>query len=429
MKKILISLFIVTVAATLTAQTRPFEDSKTSYDPFVAEKGGFESLFVNPASMAGDTNIFTWDIEAGAKLKKSTYDTIMFMMDNSAALTPSENPDEEMTEEEAEELVVLLSDNLDQDSVDLLTDGTDLDGMTPDEIEAFFNEGGTLDETQIDQVATNVETNQDAILDDALGDLDVTVEFTTKIGTLIKGFGIGFYGNVFSILNAGQMGFEKMIVETGVKAGYGFNLGKFGLGVSGDLAFVGDLTHDGGFSVVDPTEIMNQVMYYGYAWGFDVGATYSILPTLTVGAVMTDLIGSYAPIASQTVEDFLAGAEPGKIDYKYSFDLDIDFGITWAPQIGNGKLLNASFSADYYNLIGLFRPETQPENFQGFLDHMRFGAHLELLSFINLRAQYYQEYFSLGAGVDLLFLEVFGEFQFKQTFDDLGGAVLVKLHF
>jgi len=429
MKKIFISLFIVTVAITLTAQTRPFEDSKTSYDPFVAQKGGFESLFVNPASMAGDTNIFTWDIEGAAKMKKSTYETIMFMMENSEALAPSDNPDEQMTEEEAEEVVELLVDNLDQDSIDLLTDGTALDGMTPEEIEAYFDEGHTLNEAEIDQVATNVETHQEEILEDALGDLDVTVEFTTKIGTLIKGFGLGFYGNVFSILDAGQMGFEKMIVETGVKAGYGFNIGKFGLGISGDLAFVGDLTRDGGFSVVESEEIFNQVMYYGYAWGFDVGATFDILPSLTIGAVMTDLIGSYAPIASQTVEDFMAGMEPAEIDYKYSFDLDIDFGITWAPKIGNGKLLNASFSADYYNLIGLFRPETQPKNFQGFLDHMRFGAHIELLSFINLRAQYYQEYFSLGAGVDLLFLEVFGEFMFKQSFDDLGGALLVKLHF
>ena len=34
-----------------------------------------------------------------------------------------------------------------------------------------------------------------------------------------------------------------------------------------------------------------------------------------------------------------------------------------------------------------------------------------------------------AAGVDLIFLELFGEFQFKQSFDDVGGAVLVKLHF
>jgi len=428
MKKILLGLIIGTLAFGLAAQSRPFEVTKNSYDPFIAQKGGFESLFVNPAAMAGETDIFTFDIEAGTQGKRSTYEAIKLMMTNSAALMPSQNPDAQpMTAEQAEQVVELLVDNLDQSSIDLLTAGTILDGYTPEQIQTFFQEGNTLPQADIEQVATNVETHQDIILEDALADLDVSIEFTTKLGTLIKGFGLGIYANAYSILDAGQMGFQELIAETGIKAGYGFNVGPFGIGVSGDFAMVGDFTYDGGISLQNIAGIMNDTMYYGYAWGIDAGMTFQILPSLTVGAVMTDLIGTYTYAGTTTLDNMLSGGAPVALSSNYSFDLDLDFGITWAPQIGNGKLLNASFSADYYDFIELFR--TPPQNFQDVLNHMRFGAHIELLSFINARAQYYREYFTVGAGVDLLFLEVFGEFQFNQTFTDIGAAALVKLHF
>lgn len=421
MKKIIISLLLVAVAAGLAAQTRPFEESKSSYDPFVAQKGGFESLFVNPAAMAGETDIFTWDIEAGTQGKKSTYETIQFMMENQDAL--SGGP-ENMTAADAEKLVELLVDNLDQGSLDLLTQNTALATMNAEDI-LLYLAANDLSAGDIAILETNVDNNKEQILQEALGELNVMVEFTTKVGTLIKGFGVGIYGNVYSVLDAGVMGFDTLIAETGVKAGYGFPLGPINLGVSGDFAMIGDFSGNAGLTVDALGDIMNQTMFYGYAWGIDVGATFDILPSLTVGAVMTDIIGTYTYAGTSTLNDF--SSNKVKLNSSYEFDLDLDFGVTWSPKLGSGKLFNASFSADYYNFIGMFREP--PSDFQDVIDHMRFGAHIELLSFINARAQYYQEYFTLGAGVDLLFLEIFGEFMFNQTFDDIGAGVLVKLHF
>lgn len=430
MKKILISLLMITIAVGLTAQPRPFEESKSSYDPFVAQKGGFESLFVNPAAMAGETDIFTWDIEAGTKGKKSTYETIQFMMENQDLLTGTSSGST-LTPADAEQIMDLLVDNLEDSTVVSMLAGTDMlvvDNVdTVDEL-LLYLQNNDISEADALTIAATIE-NDPAIVEDALdalvGELKVSVEFTTKIGTLIKGFGIGVYGNVYSVLDAGAMGFETLIGETGIKAGYGFPLGPINLGISGDFAFVGDFTPSGApaFGIDAIADIANRTMLYGYAWGFDVGATFDILPSLTVGAVMTDIIGSYNPTTETTLNTFSSSA----IDATYEFDLDLDFGITWAPKLGKGKLFNASFSADYYDFIGMFREP--PSEFQDVVDHMRFGAHIELLSFINARAQYYQEYFTLGAGVDLLVLEVFGEFMFKQTFDDIGGALLVKLHF
>ena len=428
MKKILISLLLVVVATGLMAQTRPFEESKSSYDPFVAQKGGFESLFVNPAAMAGETDIFTWDIEAGTQGKKSTYETIQFMMENADALSGGTA---DMTAADAEELVDILVGSLDQGSIDLLTaglDGTggtsDIDGYTAEQLLVWLSTND-LNANDVAILEANVNANQEQILEEALGELEVMIEFTTKVGTLIKGFGVGVYANAYSVLDAGAMGFDTLIGETGVKVGYGFPLGPINLGVSGDFAMIGDFSGDSALTMDMLGDIANQTMYYGYAWGLDVGATFDILPTLTVGAVMTDIIGTYTYAGTSTLSNFTSNKV--KLNSSYEFDLDLDFGITWAPKLGNGKLFNASFSADYYNFIGMFREP--PSDFQDVLNHMRFGAHIELLSFINARAQYYQEFFTLGAGVDLLFLEVFGEFMFNQSFDDIGAGVLVKLHF
>ncbi|MBB6482399.1 hypothetical protein [Spirochaeta isovalerica] len=431
MKKIVLGLIVSTLVFGLAAQSRPFEVSKNSYDPFIAQKGGFESLFVNPAAMAGETDIFTWDIEGGMQGKKSTFDTIQLMMNNSELLS-GESTAAELTPADAEQIMDLLAENMTDQTVQDLLASTSLDGSitTPEELIAYL-ENNEISETDATQIAQNIE-NDPAILEDAvnglIGELKVNVEFTTKMGTLIKGFGIGIYGNAYSVLDAGQMGFDTLIAETGVKAGYGFNIGPFGIGVSGDFAMIGDFTGDGqGIALADIGGIMNHTMYYGYAWGIDAGMTFDILPSLTVGAVMTDIIGTYNYVGITTLENMMSGATPAKLSYDYKFDLDLDMGITWSPKIGSGKLLNFSFSADYYDFIGMFR--TPPQNFQDVVDHMRFGAHMQLLSFINARAQYYQEYFTVGAGVDLLFLEVYGEFQFKQTFDDIGAAALVKLHF
>ncbi len=425
MKKVLFTFLILAVAVSAFAETRPFEVAKTSYDPYIAESRGFDSLFVNPAGMAGQTEAFVWEIEAGTQGKRSTYETLVMFMENSDMLSGQSG--NTMTEEEAGVMVELIVDNLDQTDVDIITSGTVFDGMTPAEIEEWF-ENNTLTEAQAQAIGTNIEDNPTVIdnaMNSLMGELKVMVEATTKIGTLIKGFGIAYYLNVYSILDAAEMGFDQLIAETGIKAGYGFEIGPISLGVSGDFAMVGDLTAYGGIALTELGDIVNATMTYGYAWGIDVGVKFQPFEWFSVGAVMTDIIGSYSPAGDITIQDFINGGASTDIPFTYSFDLDLDIGVTFTPQLG--KFFVTSFSVDYYDFIEVFR--TPPQNFQDVLDHMRFGASIELLKFINCRFQYYQEYFTLGAGLDLLFFEVFGEFMFNQEFDDLGGAILIKFHF
>ena len=426
MKKILIILIFIAMAAAVFAQTRPFEVTKNSYDPFIAEKGGFDSLFINPAGMAGQTEAFVYEMEAGTSGKTSTYKTLEIFLRNPDLLT-GETTFSDPTPADLEAIMDLLVVTLSDADVVTLLNGTTLDTVeninTTAGLAAYLNDGGTISEADVILIGDNAELNPTIIKDAVTGltqDLKVNVEATVKMGTLIHGFGIGVYGNAYSVLDAASMGFSSMIGESGVKAGYGFNLGPLGLGVSADFAMLGYIPSA---SIAD---LMTINMVYGYAWGIDFGATFDILPSLTVGAVMTDIIGSYADAGTTTLEELMLGTTPSTdIPYTYSFDMDLDVGVTWAPDLG--KLLKPSFSVDYYDFIGMFR--NPPATFQDAFNHMRFGAELELLTFLNVKAQYYQEFFTLGAGVDLLFLEVFGEFLFNQEFTDIGASVLVKLHF
>jgi len=423
MKRILLTLFIISTAVSAYAQAgpRPFEDEKTSYDPYIAESRGFESLFVNPAGMAGETDIFTWDIEAGTAGARSTYEAIGAFLQNPDMLsggTTTEDP----TPEDLGVILDLLADQINQADLNTLTAGSALTGMTAEQIAIYLNDN-ELTETDVTAIANNADANS-TILENAVtslaDSLKVEVQVSTKLGTLIKGFGLGVYADVYSILDAKELGFEQLVAETGIKLGYGFDLGPFALGASADFAMIGNVAS------ASLETYMSEQLTYGYAWGLDVGATFQPFDWFTVGAVMTDLIGSYYYAGETTLEALMNGTAPATdFGFSYTFDADLDFGVTFTPQLG--KLLRPSFSVDYYDFIGLFR--NPPSNFQGFMDHMRFGAHIELLTFINLRAMYYQEFFTLGAGVDLLFFEVFGEFKFDQAFEEIGGSVLVKLHF
>jgi hypothetical protein len=212
MKKIVLSLLVFTAAFGLMAQSRPFEVSKTSYDPYIAEKGGFDSLFVNPAGMAGQSEYFVFEIEAGTAGATSTYEAIDAFLSNPEMLSGGTSQTDP-TPEDLAVILELLADQMTQGELDTLTGGSVLDGMTPEEIAAYL-ESNTLSEADVALIASNADANP-AILEDAVAslqdDLKVNVEATTKIGTLINGFGLGIYANAYSLLDAATLGVNPLI--------------------------------------------------------------------------------------------------------------------------------------------------------------------------------------------------------------------------
>jgi hypothetical protein len=68
---------------------------------------------------------------------------------------------------------------------------------------------------------------------------------------------------------------------------------------------------------------------------------------------------------------------------------------------------------------------------------MRFGANFTFFDFLKIGGQYYDHYLSVGAGLDLLFLELYGEVKVSEdifyTGDinevPVGGDIMLRIHF
>ncbi|MBI9104631.1 MAG: hypothetical protein JEY99_19600 [Spirochaetales bacterium] len=239
--------------------------------------------------------------------------------------------------------------------------------------------------------------------------------------------GVSDYTSEGATVSMGNQGFEYLATETGLQGGLGINLGPLALGASANLAL---LTLHENINLVDNPEIMEAPMGYAYGYGVDVGAQFSILPSLTVGAVVNNLIGS-SPINSDdytltTAQALLDGNRtPLDTEDSYVFSTDLDLGLTWAPDLPGW--FRPSLSADYYDAVSLFTQDTELTMDEA-LKHLRLGANLHLLIF-DFGAQYYNEYLTLGAGFDLAIFQVYLEATTNQAISDLGGSVLVKLHF
>ncbi|RKX76222.1 MAG: hypothetical protein DRP49_03620, partial [Spirochaetes bacterium] len=78
-RTIIILFALLILPATLFAGTL-FEDEKKPSDPYVGERGGFNSLFVNPAGAAGQSG-FELSVNVGARTKVNDVKLLMGMTD------------------------------------------------------------------------------------------------------------------------------------------------------------------------------------------------------------------------------------------------------------------------------------------------------------------------------------------------------------
>lgn len=97
MKKIGLILIIAALPTVLFAGTL-LEQSLGGYDPYLADRDGFDSLFMNPAGMAGDTQYFSLAADAGTwgeldnyKLLADNIDSITSMASGDAGAFTQED--------------------------------------------------------------------------------------------------------------------------------------------------------------------------------------------------------------------------------------------------------------------------------------------------------------------------------------------------
>jgi len=432
-KKPVLFLLLAGLPAALFSATL-LEQSLNSYDPYLADRDGFDSLFMNPAGMSGDTQYFSLAGDAGTWGKPENYELLKDNLDSITAMA-SGDPDE-FTAEDAVSLLPLMLEEIDADTWTSLTAGV---STVPTDLESAQSyDWSTAPSGDLDIIASNM--SDPGLQEDVMNQFDnisYTVEAGLRVGTLINGFGFGLYGNTYFLYSLGAQGLHDMLFETGAVAGYAFDMGPFSLGFSGKFALL--LADDPmyPFNITDG-QIKDQQILYGYAWGLDAGLIWEPVDSFRMAVLFSDIIGSVTPVedmASGSLGDFLDGNIAGP-DGSYAWNLDVGAGLAWKP---DWRVVQPKFSLDFYNIVGLVR-ELSDESYSGvqdfyqseattFLRHMRVGANLRFFNFLDVGSSYYMEYISLGVGVDIRFLEAYVEVKTKHDFSDVGGSALLKIKF
>ncbi len=437
-----------------------FEDEKKTSDPYVGERGGFNSLFVNPAGTAGQSgfelslNVGTRSTVNDVTLFIGMADMAMSMMDSGGGgLTePADLADAAVT------LVELVDSGVvDQALIDSLFGGTALDWTSvnwadPEAVmtaaENLTTGPGSEMETIENNLAAVVDGTNAAFYAALPSEVSIDALASFKTGFLIKGFGLGIYDHAVAVAfmdsSNQEFGLKTIYNELGVIAGGGYNLfeGKLALGISGNYGILMKNTSPVGFDDFNSLLSDPNTVNYGYTWGIDLGAVWRPTPALGIGIVFNDVVGYTEADTPHTADGILGLLDSG--DYlmdslNYEITMDMDAGITWQP---DWRFVRPKLSFDMYNVIGYARDVADNgDDFEAAmnrtLSHMRFGANFTFFEFLKIGSQYYDHYLSVGAGLDLLFLELYGELKVHDdvfTVSDInnvpiGGDLMVRLHF
>ncbi len=475
MKKFLLSVLLIGLPAFIFAGTLFEDDTKTS-DPFVGDRGGFNSIFVNPAGTAGQSG-FELSVSAGTKTSYNDVQLLLSVADM-ASSAMSGGFDTTNVGEVTETLTDLYSSGAIQDELleglfydTYLMNGPDgifgtvddpvMDWSDADQIQTFID-NGDFDQADADQVLSNLDTVMNGGPGDPQYDLfyqglpekiSIDAVASLKAGFLIKGFGLGVYDHAVAvafmdpsaIVPEESYGLETIYNELGVVAGFGFNLleGKLALGISGNYGIL--MKNTSPLNLNNITDIIDTSINYGYNWGVDLGAIWRPTPTLGIGVVFNDVVGY-----TQTPDTYSAAGLMGLISDEaylmdsvdYQFTLDMDTGISWQP---DWRFIRPRLGFDLYNVIGYGRAVA--ENGDSFedamyrsLEHIRVGAQFTFFDFLKIGGQFHNHYLSMGAGLDLLFLELYGEVKIHDSaisemregsYGDipLAGELTVRIHF
>ena len=177
MKKIGLILIIIVLPVALFAGTL-LETSLAAYDPYLADRDGFDSLFMNPAGMAGDTQYFTLSVDAGTWGELDNY---KFLADNIDTIT-SMGAGGTFTPDQAQSLMPLMAEYIDQATLDDLLATSSLAGTTIAEAQNTVD-WTSVSTADLDAIAANFSS------DPAL-QTTIMSQFNEKIGMVINRLGV-----------------------------------------------------------------------------------------------------------------------------------------------------------------------------------------------------------------------------------------------
>ncbi len=156
----------------------------------------------------------------------------------------------------------------------------------------------------------------------------------------------------------------------------------------------------------EPLEILNDINGIRYAgFGLDAGAILELgwfnfgLSVFDVPATLT--VYEEAIIASILADaEFLVGAS------EYKQPMRLNFGVGFHPEIPIiSGLLNPTLYIDFQDLVSVIVAAKEADVY-GLIDLINIGAEVTLLSFINARAGFTNGYYTVGAGINLGFIQI-----------------------
>ena len=427
-------------ASTLIHAGTLMDASRKNHNPYLADRDGFDSLFVNPAGMAGQTDIFNLATEAGAW---GHLDNIELVMNLSSVMAALSNPEKNITGNEVSNLMPNLASDVTQSTLDAILKDTSLEGKTLAEISnpstlADWNSGNPV------EVKADIKTMQENMANTDLQkqimnefrSINFHFDAAIRLGTLIGGIGFGLYTNAYSLLSVGALGIDDLIFEAGGLLGYGFHMGRFSFGFRGQYSILMTDDPTSTFSI-DSSSLTAQFFKYGKAWGLDVGGIWEPLDGLRFGVLLNDLIGSKTrteDMLGLTLANFTSGSLPDP-DGGYNFLTDISMGLSWERPKG---LIRPKLSLDVLDVVGMLRAlEEDYTGVEQFYSkdatlvsrHLRVGGNVKFFNIIDLSASYYMDYFAFGLGFDLYLLELYGEVKTHNDFSNIGANIMIKIKF
>ncbi len=451
-----------------------FENDKRTSDPYIAEFGGFRSIFINPAGISGQ-NGFDLAVNIGVEGSMTELDTIVATMSLSTAYCDYDYQDHNydyqdhnydydkesydtneqkqlaavfehtarlITNQKIDERVILeavfgdVANNRKGKSSNsnilklLYGDDNSLDVDLNDEdaVRKIIAQIKTEDYDRIKTNLDNIRTGANSRFYQGIPhQMSAKVLGTIRAGFLHNGFGLGLYNHMMGTVildpNKQEQSLDSVFYEFGAIVGYGFTLPEtsISLGVSGNFGTL--IKNEHSVSLYEIEGLFDRGLRYGYIWGIDAGVVWQPMPELRFGIVFNDIIGSnqmdtpyYAEGLNELFnnEDLIAEAE-----HEYKFSLDMDIGATLLAEKGKMK---SQFSLDFYDFIGFLREvESNNDSFQDAmyraLGHVRLGAKLTLFKVLKLAAQYHNNYVGFGMGLDIAFFELFCEAKIHDSVD------------
>ena len=275
---------------------------------------------------------------------------------------------------------------------------------------------------------------------------------TTDIATSFTGGGFGFGVQIQEQLHTyssdGQTTSDKLIAEINAAAtlGLGFRLNFIPNILSVDLGASARFTYKAYSDAIGATQIIalmdsddpaqkfmaERPVAAGWAVPIDVGVNVNLPIGLRLSAVAKDLNGKYTMNDYTRSGDWInemmeiAGAEAvytgsaGTVTAReYTVPWTLDLGFGWVPNLGSfGNILRPSLSFDVVDVVKLAEEMETDED--AYLNHLKMGAEVKLLSMIDVRAGLNKGYISVGVGFDLLVIHVDAAYSWREFGVEIG---------